>query len=81
MNPATRHSQTPNAPVREAVASILRRTPGWISVTDLARDLGLPVGAVRAVLVSLAAERLVNRSVVWVGPKVSVQWQWHHDYQ
>lgn len=78
MNPAL-HTQTPHAPAREAVATALRRTRGWITAGELARATSLPIGAVQTALTALAAAALVARSITWVGPRVVTKWRWRDE--
>ena len=77
MNPATRHNQTPSrASTTAAVTEALRHARDWRSATDLARQVGLPAREVLEILEGLAAAGSAGRSVLWRGPRVSVEWRW-----
>ncbi len=62
--------------VEQAVTEALRDARDWRSATDLARQAGLPAREVLVILESLAAVGCVGRSVLWRGPRVSVEWRW-----
>ena len=77
MNSITRHRLIPSHATATAVSNTLRRTLGWLSASNLAADLRLPMADVQAALAALAAEGLVSRDVRWGNSALAVMWQWH----